>query len=356
MSIHYRNILEHQSTAVLLLDSSLRLIYLNQAAEALLAASHARSTGETLSCLLLGEKSFEDEMRGALQAQRSFTRRVTTLRAPQAGREITIDYTVSPIEDDGAVRLLVEMQPLERFLRINREATQLALQRTTKELIRGMAHEIKNPLGGIRGSAQLLARALEAPELREYTDIIIEEADRLRGLVDRMLGPRQLPRFQRANVHRILERVRQLIEAELPGRIRFERDYDPSIPEFVCDPDQLLQAFLNVVRNAAQALEEAQDPCILLRSRTLRQYTIGSERHRLVARIDVIDNGPGIPEDMMDRLFYPMISGRPDGSGLGLSITQSIVTQHGGLIECNSAPGKTQFSFLLPMECTNENA
>lgn len=356
MTIHYRNILEQQSTAILLLDESLRLVYLNQAAEALLAISQSRSKGETLSCLLLGDPSFEQELHHALQAQQSFTRRVTTLRAPQAGSEITIDYTVTPIQDAGVARLLVEMQPLDRFLRINREATQLALQRTTKELIRGMAHEIKNPLGGIRGSAQLLARALDAPDLREYTDIIIEEADRLRGLVDRMLGPKQLPRFQRANLHRILERVRQLIEAELPDRIRFERDYDPSIPEFVCDPDQLLQAFLNVVRNAAQALQGTEIATIRMRSRTLRQYTIGNERYRLVAKIDIIDNGPGIPEDMIDRLFYPMISGRAEGSGLGLSITQSIVTQHGGLIECNSAPGKTQFSFLLPMECTNENA
>lgn len=357
MEASYRHILEHQSTAVVLLDSSLHVTYMNQSAEFLLAASNDRSRGDHLGMLLKGDEDFERELEVALSNEQSFTRRITTLRALQAGgREIVVDYTVTPFTECELSGLLLELQPLERLLRINREAAQLTLQKTTRHLVRGLAHEIKNPLGGIRGAAQLLARELDSPNLSEYTDVIIEEADRLRNLVDRMLGPNQLPNFRSANLHRVLERVRQLIAAEHPNGLRIERDYDPSIPELQCDPDQLVQAFLNVIRNAAQALEETDDATITLRTRTVRQLTIGSERHRLVARIDVIDNGPGIPQDMMERLFYPMISGRADGTGLGLSITQSIIAQHGGLIECESEPGRTHFTFLLPVEIHDEAA
>ncbi|TVS17013.1 MAG: nitrogen regulation protein NR(II) [Gammaproteobacteria bacterium] len=357
MEALYRHILEHQSTAVVLLDAALRVTYMNQSAEFLLAASNERSQGDHLCMLLRGDDDFERELEVALSKEQSFTRRITSLKALQAGsREIVVDYTVTPMTDCEQGGLLLELQPLDRLLRINREAAQLTLHRTTRHLVRGLAHEIKNPLGGIRGAAQLLARELDRPQLSDYTDVIIEEADRLRNLVDRMLGPNQLPHFRMANLHRILERVRQLITAEHPGRLRIERDYDPSIPDLYCDPDQILQAVLNVVRNAAQALEDTEDAMITLRSRTLRQITIGSERHRLVVRVDVLDNGPGIPADMLERLFYPMISGRADGTGLGLSITQAIISQHGGLIECESEPGSTCFTFLLPLESQDEAA
>lgn len=353
----YRHILEHQSTAVVLLDSKLCVTYLNQSAEFLLAASNERSHGDHLRLLLRGDEDFEAELEAALSKEQSFTRRITHLKALQASSgEITVDYTVTPMTDCEQGGLLIELQPLDRLLRINRDAAQLTLQRTTRHLVRGLAHEIKNPLGGIRGAAQLLARELDSVPLTEYTDIIIEEADRLRNLVDRMLGPNQLPQYRTGNIHRILERVRQLITAENPGRLQIERDYDPSIPDLTCDPDQLLQAFLNVTRNAAQALEDTEDAVITFRSRTMRQFTIGDERHRLVVRIDIIDNGPGIPPDMIERLFYPMISGRADGTGLGLSITQSIIAQHGGLIECESEPGSTRFTILLPLESIDEGA
>ena len=351
----FKHILDHQLTAVILLDADLRVLYMNQSAEILLAASRDGSQGELLSGLLRGDDAFGQELVDALDKEQSFTRRITTLKAIQSGSEITVDYTVTPLTDCETGGLLMELQPLDRLLRINREAAQLNLQRTTRELVRGLAHEIKNPLGGIRGAAQLLSRELDRPNLCEYTDIIIEEADRLRNLVDRMLGPNQLPRLQHANIHRILERVRQLIEAEQTMSVQIVRDYDPSIPDLHCDPDQLLQAFLNVVRNAAQALEATPDATITLRTRTIRQYTIGDQRHRLVLRVDVVDNGPGIAADMLERLFYPMISGRADGTGLGLSITQAIMSQHRGLIECESAPGNTRFTFLLPLEGTDES-
>jgi two-component system, NtrC family, nitrogen regulation sensor histidine kinase GlnL len=205
-------------------------------------------------------------------------------------------------------------------------------------------------LGGIRGAAQLLERELQTERQRDYTRIIIEEADRLRNLVDRMLGPSQRPSLVPVNVHQALERVVQLLEAEQPGRIQVVRDYDPSLPLIEADLEQLIQALLNIVRNAQQALEKIEAAQIVLRTRILRQFTIGPIRHRLVLRIDIADNGPGIPPELFDRMYYPMISGRADGSGLGLSIAQSIVGQHGGLVECESRPGATTFSIFLPLE------
>ena len=232
-------------------------------------------------------------------------------------------------------------------LRISREENIIAQHHTTRALVRNLAHEIKNPLGGLRGAAQLLERELPDPALREYTRIIIGEADRLRNLVDRMLGPNQLPIHSDVSIHEIMERVRSLVEAEAPSGVRIERDYDPSIPPLWGDADRLIQAMLNVVRNAVQAV--GRRGVITLRSRVQRQYTIGAKRHKLVARLDVVDDGPGIPPGQQEQIFYPMISGRPDGTGLGLSIAQSIINQHGGLIECASRPGETVFTLLLPL-------
>ena len=199
----------------------------------------------------------------------------------------------------------------------------------------------------MRGAAQLLERELADPVLKEYTDVIIGEADRLQNLVDRMLGPNTIPKKRAISIHQILERVRQLVSAEVPPQVQLVRDYDPSIPDLIADPDQLIQAVLNIVRNAAQAVGELGE--IRLRSRTLRQYTLGQHRHKIVIKVDVIDNGPGIAADMMESIFYPMVTGRPDGTGLGLSIAQSIINQHGGLIECASEPGNTRFTLLLPI-------
>jgi two-component system nitrogen regulation sensor histidine kinase GlnL len=215
-----------------------------------------------------------------------------------------------------------------------------------------LAHEVKNPLGGIRGAAQLLEQELESPELREYTGIVIREADRLRKLVDRMLGPNTLPRRRRCNVHEILEQVRALIAAEGRAKIVLARDYDPSIPPLWADPDQLLQAFLNIVQNAVEALDEGG--VITVRTRVQRQCSIGPRRNKLVACVDVVDNGPGISQELMQRIFLPMITTRSKGTGLGLSIAQNLVNQHQGLIECSSRPGETVFTTLLPVETGDE--
>ncbi|MEE4361046.1 MAG: nitrogen regulation protein NR(II) [Pseudomonadales bacterium] len=356
MDALYRHILDHLETAVVLLDGDLRVRFLNHAAEFMLAASNERSLGDTLSHVLRGDDDFEDELVRALASMQPYTRRQIGLHAPVPKQDIVVDLTVTPMADCDYHGLLVEMQPLERQLRINREESQKRIQQTTRQLVRGLAHEIKNPLGGIRGAAQLLARELDKPNLRDYTDIVIEEADRLRNLVDRMLGPNQLPKLAPTNVHRLLERVRQLIEAEYGPELRIERDYDPSIPEVVSDAEQLIQALLNVVNNAAQAVEDTEGATIILRTRTVRQFTINNARHRLAIRIDIIDNGPGITAELADRLFYPMISGRPGGTGLGLSIAQSIVSQHGGTMEYESEPGATRFTLFLPLEPSDEAA
>jgi two-component system, NtrC family, nitrogen regulation sensor histidine kinase GlnL len=342
-------ILDQQSTAVMAVSSDLHILYLNQAAEALIEASGHRLLGEQLGRVFNDPATPIATFTEALAGGQAFTKRGASARTI-SGATVSVDYTVTPILDRTPPELLIEILPLDRLLRINRDDHHVSVQATTRKLVRGLAHEIKNPLGGIRGAAQLLQRELETEHQRDYTRIIIEEADRLRNLVDRMLGPSQLPRLVPVNVHQALERVVQLLQAEAPGQISFIRDYDPSVPEVEADFEQVIQALLNIVRNAQQALEKTPSPEIRLSTRVIRQFTIGTTRHRLVLRLDIRDNGPGIEPDLFDRMYYPMISGRADGSGLGLSIAQSIVSQHGGLIECETAPGATTFSIYLPLE------
>lgn len=351
-SLFHKRLLDHLRTAVLLLDGDLVVRYLNPAAEMLLSVSAARIVGGRVPEYFMADEDSHDALRKCIDDGHPFTRREARLHTgPGAG--VTVDYSVSQINEPGQTpTLLIEMQQLDRLLRITREDALLHSHQATRALVRGVAHELKNPLGGIRGAAQLLERALPNQELAEYTRVIIDEADRLRSIADRMLGPRRVPHFTGVNLHECLEHVRQLILAEHPDRIRIERDYDPSLPDVPADRDQLIQVLLNLLRNAVQAITEADisDGVIRLRTRALRQFTIGAQRHRLVARIEIEDNGPGIAEPLKEMLFYPMVSGRASGTGLGLSISQSIINQHRGLIECDSSPGKTIFSVVLPME------
>ncbi|QEA38106.1 nitrogen regulation protein NR(II) [Pistricoccus aurantiacus] len=339
----YRRLLEHLSTAILLLDVQLRLRWMNPAAEALMRLSLERMQGMRLDHL---EGAIIEVMSRARAAGCSYTQREAVIALP-SGEGVTVDVTVTPLPED---ELLLEIEPRDRLLRISREEALLAHQTTIKTLTRGLAHEIKNPLGGIRGAAQLLERELIAPGLSEYTQVIIQEADRLRDLVDRMLGPNHRIAFATLNIHQVAERVRALLSAEHVD-IEIRRDYDPSLPELLGDEAQLIQALLNVARNAMQAMEEsaAAQPTLTLRTRARRQFTLGAERHRLVCEIAVIDNGPGIPRALRDTLFYPMVSGRAKGRGLGLSIAQAAMHQHQGLIECDSIPGHTEFRLLLPV-------
>ncbi|WP_238067023.1 nitrogen regulation protein NR(II) [Pseudomonas shirazica] len=348
----HRLLLDNLTTATLLLNAELRLEYMNPAAEMLLAVSGQRSHGQFISELFTESTEALSSLRQAVEQAHPFTKREAQLTS-LTGQAITVDYAVTPILHQGQTLLLLEVHPRDRLLRITKEEAQLSKQETTKMLVRGLAHEIKNPLGGIRGAAQLLARELPEEGLRDYTNVIIEEADRLRNLVDRMLGSNKLPSLAMTNIHEVLERVCSLVEAESQGCITLVRDYDPSLPDVLIDREQMIQAVLNIVRNAMQAISSQNElrlGRITLRSRALRQFTIGHVRHRLVARVEIIDNGPGIPPELQDTLFYPMVSGRPDGTGLGLAITQNIISQHQGLIECESHAGHTAFSIYLPLE------
>jgi len=331
---------------VLVLDADLRVLFINPAAQALLELSESRSLGASLGELLPDQRRLLESLEPADPSPYANRGLELTLAG---GQELTVDCTVTP--DAEAGRLVLELHPVDRIMRINRDEGLIALQANTRTMIRGLAHEIKNPLGGLRGAAQLLARELPDTELEEYTRIIIEESDRLRDLVDRLLGPRRQPRYAPLNIHEVLEHVRALLRAEAGEDYVFERDYDPSLPDLSGDRSRLIQAVLNIVRNGMQAT--ARNPGekrIALRTRVLRQFTICARRYRLVCRVDIVDNGPGIPEELRESIFIPMVSGRAEGSGLGLSISQSIVNQHKGLIACRSKPGRTCFTLYIPLE------
>lgn len=354
----HKRLLDQLKTGVLLLDRDMRILYLNLEAEALLEISGNQAPRLTLPEILIGAG---EDIRGVRQALRngaSFTKHQASFRLI-TGKSIVVDYTINPFDDDGQIKAMMEIHSLHYSQRISRDEFLLSTQATTRELVRGLAHEIKNPLGGIRGAAQLLAQELPDEELQDYTNVIIQEADRLRNLVDRLTGSRKPPEMQPLNIHEVLERVTSLVEAETRDKsIELEKDYDPSIPPLRGDKEQLIQAVLNVVRNAEQALESpgvTHDLGVIrVKTRVLRNVTIGTLLHRLVARVEIRDNGPGIPSQIANTLFYPMISGRADGTGLGLSIAQSIINQHGGIIECESEPGKTVFTITLPLPEENQ--
>ena len=260
---------------------------------------------------------------------------------------------VTLAQGDKTGELIIEMSPLEHQVRQDREERLIDQAQANKELIRNLAHEIKNPLGGIRGAAQLLQMEVESRDLIEYTQVIIHEADRLQTLVDRLLAPHRRPHVVGdVNIHEVCERVRSVILAEFPRDLHIERDFDPSIPEFRGDREQLIQATLNIVHNAAQALVErraAGDAQITFRTRIARQVIFNKQWYRLALELHVIDNGPGVPDTIKDRIFYPLVSGREGGTGLGLTLAQTFVQQHHGVIECDSVPGRTDFKILIPL-------
>jgi two-component system, NtrC family, nitrogen regulation sensor histidine kinase GlnL len=352
-SKHYKRLLDSLATAVLVLDKDLRLQYINLAAESLLAISSRQFNHAFIGDIFLQASQDIQEIQLAVQGNHSFTKRKTQLHLLH-GKSMQVDYTVTPLSDLDDAAVMLEIQSTNYAERISRDETLISTHETTRELVRGLAHEIKNPLGGIRGAAQLLAAELPDSELTDYTNVIIEEADRLHKLVDRLVGSRKPMEFRALNVHEVLERIRSLIEAEVRDLdITVERDYDPSIPEIQGDFEQLIQAVLNIVRNAVQALESPyvkhRSGLIELKTRIMRNVTIGTVFHRLVVRVDIVDNGPGVPPELIDNIFFPMISGRAEGTGLGLSIAHSIVNQHKGIIECKSMPGNTIFSIYLPV-------
>lgn len=337
--------LELLSTAVVLLDKQLCVQYVNPAAENLFALNSKSTEGKYLNEIFVDAEILQQAINTAVINKWSYTEQDLELTLSNQTK-LQLSCTVTPLEvlDD---RLLIEFRQIEQQLKVAREERMLDQQQANRELIRNLAHEIKNPLGGIRGAAQLLEHELERRNLKEYTQVIIKEADRLQLLMDRLLTPHRLPQIGPVNIHEVLERVRSLLLAEIPKGILIHRDYDISLPEFNGDKEQLIQAILNIVRNAAQAMKGSGE--ITLRTRTSRQATLAKKRYRLALALEIFDNGPGIPEAIKEKIFYPLVSGREGGSGLGLMIAQTFINQHQGTIECQSRPGYTCFTVMLPL-------
>lgn len=347
------------STAVVIVNRSYVLMHANPAAENLFAFSLKSAAGQPFARLFsaghTGNQALFAMLEQVVKSDAGFNENELTLETATA--TVLHSSCVAAPADDGTV--VLEFHPLDQQLKIAREEKILERQQLNRELIRNLAHEIKNPLGGIRGSAQLLERELQGlpteADLKEYTQVIVKEADRLQTLMDRLLTPHRLPQLGRLNIHEVLERVRTLVLAEFPAGISVLRDYDTSLPEFIGDKEPLIQALLNIARNAAQAMHGRGQ--IRFVTRVARQVTLAKQRYRHAIMVQIIDNGPGVPEALRDKIFFPLVSGRDGGTGLGLSLAQNLVSQHQGIIECESRPGSTCFTVLLPIrESQNLNA
>ncbi len=332
------------ATAVLLVDEQQRIRHINPAAENLFGVSAHHTLGRPLREILGPSHELVRALGSALEEGASFTEH--DLPVAVNGQELHLSCTVTPVDYEAGAAA-IEFHPVGGGMKIAREEQALAQAQASQALLRQLAHEIRNPLGGIRGAAQLLEAELDAPNLTEYTQVIIKETDRLQGLLDRLLAPARRPKLQAVNIHEVLERVRSLLLAEYPA-LTLRRDYDLSLPELEADPEQLIQALLNIARNAAQALGGRGE--IVLRTRVSRQVTLAMKRWKLALRVDIVDNGPGIPEELRDKVFFPLISGRDGGSGLGLTLAQTLVQRHEGAIHLESEPGRTCFSILLPIK------
>ena len=347
------DLLDALSTGVVLLDPALVVVHANVAAQGLMAVGLNQARGRAFCDLFTDSGNLQLTLLRARDTGEVVTECDWALRpigAPKDSR--LVDVTITPIDrPSGTRQVLLELADAEPRNRLNRDSALRARLESSRMMTRQLAHEIKNPLGGVRGAAQLLARQLPAPELREYTSVIINEADRLASLVDTMLSPARPPQKVLLNVHEVCEHVHRLLVAEAPQHVVVERDYDPSVPEGRFDRNQLVQALLNLSRNAMQAVGGSGR--IVLRTRALTQAHIGIVRHRLAVRIDILDNGPGVPEEIRSTLFYPLVTARPNGTGLGLAVAQELINRNGGIIEFQSEPGNTVFSITLPLTATD---
>ena len=340
------NLLETLSTAIVVLDTSLCICYMNAAAEVLFAQSYQQVAGKAYHHLFHTDLAFH-YLNHALKHGDAQTLRECVLRI--LNKKVIVDCIASPyVANDEQEGIVIELLRVDRKLRISRENQLWKEQEASQTLVRGLAHEIKNPLGGLRGAAQLLASELAENDLKEYTHIIISEADRLQLLVNRMLGSQRRQNIESINIHEIVEHVRKLVTPDLPKEVQLQVDYDPSIPELQADRDQLIQIVLNITGNAIKAVENKG--LILFRTRVVRQFTLNHITYPLIMRLEIIDNGRGIAEKLQDKIFFPMVSGSVEGSGLGLSIAQSLANKHKGLIEFDSRQGYTRFVLLLPIE------
>ena len=347
----HQNILDHLSETIMLFDNDLKLTYINSAGEILFADSARHLIGHSIEQLFNDpDLRITKDLQHCHNTGNTLVNREISLHL--SGQAITINFNISPLmEASQSIGVIVELLQIDKHLRFTKEEQLFAQQNTNRMLVRGLAHEIKNPLGGLRGAAQLLHDELSLPELKEYTQIIISESDRMQELMDKMLGPNTPPKKEALNIHEILNRVRQLVQSE-NNHITIQQDYDPSIPLINADRNMLIQAFLNIVKNATQAIQTQGQ--IILATRICRQLTVGRHRYKLVIKASITDNGIGIDPSMINQIFYPMITSRADGTGLGLPIAQSLINQHNGIIECTSIPEKTTFSIYIPVENSNE--
>lgn len=350
-SFDNQNLLDNLNTALVVIDPDLHIVYANHAGQALFETGTKQLYGHPLYDFFIPGAIDKTRLRAAIRRGEDFTENEVRLIFKEE-RVVLADLTVTNLRTEVGPRLLFEVKKIDQQKRISRENQQYAQHFAARELVRGLAHEIKNPLGGIRGAAQLLEKELASDDQKEFTQMIIEQSDRLRNLVDRLLGPNSLPRFKSCNLHQALEKVRSLVNADTSRAISIVRDYDPSIPDVCIDQEMIQQAVLNIVRNGVQALHESRTPFpqIKLVTRVERQMTIHGKRHPLVAVLKIIDNGPGIPAEIRDTLFYPMVSTKDNGSGLGLSIAQTLINHHDGKIDVDSRPGHTEFLLYLPID------
>jgi two-component system nitrogen regulation sensor histidine kinase GlnL len=352
LKLHYQQKLPNQMvTALVVLDSKLTIQYVNPAAEALLIKSFNKLYNLPITTVFYNSPIKKERLEQLLTSGQEFSDSDVTIEFFDHSR-ITVEITASSVEFSKKPHIILEFKQIDQQKKMSIEAFQHQQWESSRDLIRGLAHEIKNPLGGLRGAAQLLSKEL-TKEQQEYTEIIIEQADRLTNLVDKLLGPNQLPQMAKQNIHIVLEKVYKLINFNNPKKIKIIRDYDPSIPEINFDQDKLQQAVLNIVNNAVQIIDEHCN--ITLKTRAASNKTINGRRIKLCVQISIIDNGPGIPKKIQDTLFYPMVSARDNGTGLGLSISQTLVQQHKGKLSCYSRPGHTEFLILLPLQEENNN-
>ncbi len=350
--IHQQKITYQQSlanqlvTAIIILNQDLNIVYVNPASEALLSKSHAKLYGCPAALIFANTSINTIRLEQLLATGQQVTDSEIVIKFSENHR-FTAEVTASSVEFDRIPHVLLELKQIDQQKQISLEVFQHQQWTAARDLIKGLAHEIKNPLGGLRGAAQLLNREI-SEEQQEYTEMIIEQADRLTNLVDRLLGPNQLPQIQPHNIHSVLEKVCQLVSFSNEREVKLIRDYDPSIPYIECDQEKLQQAVLNIVNNAIQVID--CENTITLKTRIASNKTINGKRIKLTVQISIIDNGPGIPAKIQDTLFYPMVSGRSNGTGLGLSISQTLINQHQGKLSCHSRPGHTEFIILLPLK------
>ena len=344
----YQNIIENLTNAVVILDETLKVRFINSSAEVLFDISQRQAELIPFQAILPGEDSLFNSLVKVMGTGHASFERSIKLYIPTTG-EINVDCALKVLElESNKNFILMEFFQLDNQQRISRDESLHAQQL----VVRGLAHEIKNPLGGLRGAAQLLERKLDSADLKEYTGIIITEADRLQSLMDSMLGPYQESKTSQVNIHEVLQRVRQLVKTEVDDALSFKADYDPSIPDLEVNLDQLVQVFLNIVRNAVQATNGVGN--IILKTRIKRHVTIDDFRYRLAVNIDIVDDGEGIPLSLQESMFYPLVTGRAEGTGLGLYICQSLVHHNKGAISCSSRPGLTVFSVVFPLEQAND--